>query len=340
VGSPRLDHWLPVAVGDVAASDPRLRAVGRAPSVWADDGSLTIAVRRTGGAPYLVGTVEQPMRAAGTDLWALRLGIPDIQRACIEYAIYDPGEPSALRLEEWRGPRGGRPAPRQPVPVSDPEVIDDSPVAERHPVRAWTPAVEPRALLVCADGEGLADWASVVAATDEPVALVGVESAGLAYQVGQDAGAYEAALDPRARAYLRDIDPAYFAEHMRYVLERVVPWAEARFGLLPRIAFGVSNGAAWAVEAAAAHRGEFSGVLAFSLGLLPVSKVDPAAPPHALVAGRLEPGFDDTTTRYARRLRRHGVPVRLRRPVRGHDHGMWADELIPALRWVRATYGA
>jgi hypothetical protein len=53
-----------------------------------------------------------------------------------------------------------------------------------------------------------------------------------------------------------------------------------------------------------------------------------------LVAGRLEPGFHGTTTRYAWKLRARGVPVRLRRPLRGHDHTMWEDELVPALRWA------
>lgn len=30
----------------------------------------------------------------------------------------------------------------------------------------------------------------------------------------------------------------------------------------------------------------------------------------------------------------NSVPVRLRRPVRGHDHTMWRDELIPSLHWA------
>jgi len=190
-------------------------------------------------------------------------------------------------------------------------------------------------LLVCADGEGLAAWVSVIAAAEEPVAVVGIESAGLSYRVGDENRDYDSSADPRARAYLRDVDPPYFGLHRDYVLEAVIPWAEAQFGRLPRLAFGVSNGAAWATAMGAIHPGAFDGVLAFSLGMPPSRPLSRgSALPHALVAGQLEPGFHEATRRYAWRLRAREIPVRLRRPVRGHDLSMWQDELVPALRWV------
>ncbi len=230
------------------------------------------------------------------------------------------------------GPKAAAAAPRTEVAVQGPEVIADSELAATHPVRLWSPP-DPQALLVCADGQGIATWASVVAAAGERVALVGVESAGLTFRPEEE-HEYEPRSDPRARAYLPDVDRAYFDAHMQYVLETVVSWADGRFGRLPRLVFGVSNGATFAAAAATLHPDAFGGVLAFSLGAAPPHSPARRGPVHALVAGQLEPPFHAATTRYAWRLRAHCVPVRLRRPVGGHDQAMWADELVPALRWA------
>jgi enterochelin esterase-like enzyme len=121
---------------------------------------------------------------------------------------------------------------------------------------------------------------------------------------------------------------------MEHVFGSVLPWAEQRLGRLPRVAFGVSNGAVWAAAAGALHPRELAGVVAFSLGVSPPLRLGRRPPPHALAAGTLEPGFSRATTAYAWTLRARGVRVRLRRPVRGHDHTMWEDELVPALRWL------
>jgi enterochelin esterase-like enzyme len=121
---------------------------------------------------------------------------------------------------------------------------------------------------------------------------------------------------------------------MRYVTDTVLPWAEAILGPLPTVVFGVSNGAAWAAQAAARHPDTFHGAIVFSMGAAPRRIPRAGLPPHALVAGQLEPGFHRTTCRYAMRLRARGVPVRLRRPVSGHDHEMWIEQLVPALRWI------
>jgi enterochelin esterase-like enzyme len=321
----------PIEILDPDLGDPRLAAVGAEPVAWADDGVLTVAVRRTGEAPLLTGTVYERMRPAGEGCWALRLRVPRLARACVEYGVVDPTLDYS-GVEVWRGPNAGPAAARVEVAVSEPEAIADSELAAAHLVRIWTPG-DPRALLVCADGEGLAAWAGVIAASGEQVALVGIESAGLSYRLGEEY-VYDRKSDPRARAYLPDVDPPYFAAHMNYVLETVVPWAEEQLGRLPRIAFGVSNGAVWAAAAGALHPHEFSGVMAFSLGAEPPRPARRHGPVHALVAGQLEPGFHRTTTLYAWKLRTRGVRVRLRRPVRGHDHSMWQDELLPALRWA------
>jgi enterochelin esterase-like enzyme len=325
-----------VEILDPVAGDPRFASVGEAPVAWADGDVLTIAVRRSGQAPYLMGTVDELMRPAGHGCWALRLRVCGLDRACIEYGV--PGEASGSPEPPavWQGPRARRPASLRWdwIEPLESHVVGRSKVAAVHPVRFWSPP-DPEALLVCADGDGLEGWAGLVAASGEPVALVGIEDGGLVWEPGTDVAEYDAQRDPRARAYLPDVDPAYFSAHMKYVVEEVLPWADECLGRrLPRLVFGVSNGAAWAASLAAEHPDLVAGVLAFSLGVLPREAVPAGAPAHALVAGRLEPGFHRDTTTYARKLRRVGVPVRLRTPMRGHDYTMWRDEFVPALRWA------
>jgi hypothetical protein len=333
-----------IEVLDPDVGDPQLALLGDSPAAWARGEILTIAVRRPGKAPFLFGTVTARMRPAGDGSWALRLRVPGLERACIEYGVPadDPADQELPRV--WRGPRARRP----PTPAwttiepLEPHVVGTSRLAAVHPVRFWRPP-EPTALLVCADGDGLEAWAGLVAASGEPVALVGIASAGLSWQPGDDdqghAG-YDPRADPRARAYLPSVDPGYFAEHMEYVVRDVLPWADERLGrTLPRLAFGASNGAAWAAALGALHPELVAGVLAFSLGEAPPWPVSRDGPVHALVAGRLEGSFHRHTTSYARKLRRRGVRVRLRAPMRGHDHTMWTDELLPAVRWALRAGG-
>ena len=336
-----------VTLLDPDPGDPRLAGVGAEPQAWSEGDVLTIAVRRPGEAPpALMGTVNVTLRAVAPNLWAIALRVRGLQRACLQYRL-TPGEGELPlhggALHVWRGTRAGPPAPLSAVSRAPParrHVIDDSPIARRHPVWLWSPPDhEPRGLVLCADGAGLPHYAPVVeAAIDDgrlpPLALVGIDSDGRRMNPSE---AYDATADPRARAYLHDVDPPAFDEHPRYALGRVLPWAQERLGQRPererRVIFGCSNGAAWAAALAALHPQAFGAALVFSLGVRPLQAPRGRdAPRHALVAGRLEPGFDGETRRYALALRRRQVPVRLRRPLRGHDSGMWVDELWGRLR--------
>lgn len=211
-------------------------------------------------------------------------------------------------------------------------VLGDDEIARTHAVRLWRPDA-PAALVVAADGEGAEGWARRLATAADagalpPLALVGIESAGVRHD---PAAPYDPAADPRARAYLPHVDPPYFRRHLDHVFDTVLPWTGVD---APLILFGCSNGAVWAAAAGVERRRDVAGVAAFSIGVAPPARR--GAPPHALVSGRREPGFDRETTRYARALRRRGVRVRARRPDRGHDHAMWEHELVPALAWLVA----
>jgi hypothetical protein len=328
-----------VEIIDPDPSDPGLARVGDDVVVWSRGDLLTFAVGGSREAPVLVGTVTERMRPAGDRLWALRLRVPRLERACVEYGLLGRLQQESYDgIRVWRGPKAPR-ALELEVPPGDrlrAKAIGRSAIARLHRVRFWSPP-DPRALLVCADGEALDPWVDLVKAAGEPVALVGIDSAGLAVETDEilrDDFHYDPQEDTRSRAYLADVDPTYFDAHMRYATGVVVPWVENQTGPLPRIAFGCSSGAAWAASAAALNPRFFSGVLAFSIGMPPEPPAPPGAPPHALVAGLLEPGFHRQTRSYARKLRYRGVPVRLRSPVRGHDFTMWREEFLPALRWT------
>lgn len=324
-----------IAILDPDWGDERLATVGSEPTAWSDGKLLTVAVRRGADAPpLLVGTATARMRQAGGDRWAVRLRIPGIERAAVQFGILNEDTGQWESMGVWRGARAGPPARRMEVAIADAEVIPshETEIANRHRVRFWSPA-RPAALMICADGAGLETWASLAAGAELPVALAGIDSAGIS-GISLIDKEYEPEADPRACAYLHHVKPSYFAAHMRYVIDSVLPWARARVDDLPALVFGTSNGAAFAAAAAAAHPDEFAGALVFSMGVTPPHRVGQKGPPHAFVAGRLEPGFHRTTRRYALSLRAAGVHVRLRRPVRGHDYSMWADEFGPALRWA------
>jgi hypothetical protein len=317
----------PVPVLEPDPRDPRLAEVGDHLEAWADGELLTLAARRPG---RLTGTFYDELLPAGDGLWARRFRVARLARACIEYALE---EPEAV-FQTWRGPRAPAAAPWTPLARVPRRTLGAGELEQAHPVSLWLPEAEPRALLVCADGDAATWRAGFLAAAGEPVALLGISSGAISHRIGETY-AYDVHTDRRARAYIERIDPPYFAAHMRYVVETVLPWAAERVDpALPRIAFGVSNGAAWSASAGVRHPEVFAAVLAFSIGNAPGVPVPRDPPPFALVAGRLEPGFDRTTTSFACALRAQGGRVRLRRPVRGHDSGMWSDELVPSLRWA------
>jgi hypothetical protein len=333
--------------------DPRLAGVGDEPTAWSDGETLTIAVRRRSErAPELVGSHRAPLVSAGGGVWGVRLRVRGLDRACIEYGVLDAdSDRLPVRLRTWRGARAPDPVPVSPNLRRPPEraVLDESSLAREHPAWLWVPdsTAALTAIVLCADGAGIGGWASAVAPAVAdgrlpPVALVGIDGIGIRLHHGRN---YDIRADPRARAYLPDLDPPYFERHMTYATQTVPAWAERRlartFTAHERIVFGCSNGAAWAAAVAAIDPPIVGGALVFSLGRRPPSPPSRrSSPPHALVAGRLEPGFDRETSRHARALRRRGVAVRLIRPIRGHDHSMWTDELVPALAWVLDARGA
>jgi len=111
-----------------------------------------------------------------------------------------------------------------------------------------------------------------------------------------------------------------------------------RFGADGRwISAGYSNGGAWAIGAGQRRPDVFTGVAAFSAGVIPrqlTSKARDARIPHYLAAGRLETAFRGSVTEWAQRLHRAGLPYRHEEWAGGHDPFWWHQQLPLALAWL------
>jgi enterochelin esterase-like enzyme len=134
-------------------------------------------------------------------------------------------------------------------------------------------------------------------------------------------------LDGRAQEYVPGENRRRFRAHLAFVVDEVVPWARRELGVRGQAwtAAGSSNGAVWAIAAAARRPDVFPRVVALSPGVHPrriSRRARSAGVRHYLAAGALEPLFlrsaqkwtDHLLRALARRAVRE-VPRRPRRPV-------------------------
>ena len=164
---------------------------------------------------------------------------------------------------------------------------------------------------------------AAIASAVPPVLLVGVRNA---------PSPAASRSDLRAQEYLPGRNRRRFDAHLRFVTGEVIPWADERFGPVagPWIAAGFSNGAAWAIAAAQRRPDLIGSVAALSAGVVP-QRISGAAHSagirHYLAAGTLEPGFRQSTRRWAERLARAGLGYRHEEWIGGHDQEWWKQQL-------------
>ncbi len=127
---------------------------------------------------------------------------------------------------------------------------------------------------------------------------------------------------------------------MQFVTDEVVPLIESRYPVSrrreDRITAGHSNGASWALAAAALRPDLFGGVIAMSSGSS--ATADGAGRlGNARVyagAGLFEPEFLEATRRAAETARRAGADVRFRTFVGGHSRTMWDVIFAEGVAWL------
>src|SRR5262249_27211343 len=147
--------------------------------------------------------------------------------------------------------------------------------------------------------------------------------------------------DRRGQEYVPGRSPRFRA-HLDFVTSEVIPWAAGHFGAAdgPWISAGFSNGGAWAIGAAQRRPDVFTGVAAFSTGVVPqrlTSRARAARVRHYLAAGTVGAGFRWAPRQGAERLQRAGLPCRHQEWIGGHDHLWWEQQLPAALAWLLAS---
>lgn len=306
-----------------------------------DGDSLVIAHRGDARQVLMAGGLTFPLsRIPSTDLWVVRLRVPDLDRLVLSFRFLRDGERPSLEVEpmRWRGPDA---PPAWPVATSLQGVLSEMTIASKAlgAERRMTVYEPPRvgddplsAIVYIADGKLL----RVFMETIEPLTL----SRRLPRIVW--VGPHAADGPQRGREYVQALGAksGEFAAYQTFVLEEVIPHVERRYhrsdaGSLPRWLFGVSNGADWALETGLHHPEMFACIIAFSPGWpLGPARVRAAAGRDvsvALASGTLEHEFHENTAALAQLLAAQGIRHQHQQWVAGHDMEVWVQALPDAL---------
>ena len=333
---------------DPAALRARL---GETPLVaWAEDDILHVLWQGTADEVMLGAGVQLrlwPVEGAG-DLWEASLRIRHLDEAVIS-VLAVPGQPGSYQpgrvtdqLVVWRGPRAAAALPtvQQVGGTLEEHTLDGAALRAPRQVTVYRPPgpAGPLPGCVLADGQSARGFAhtlepAILAGDVPPVLLVGVHNA------TEPARPWP---DRRGQEYLPGHSRPRFNAHLDFVTSEVIPWAAGHFGAAdgPWISAGFSNGGAWAIGAAQRRPDVFTGVAAFSTGVVPqrlTSRARAARVRHYLAAGTLEAGFRWATRQWAERLQRAGLPCRHQEWIGGHDHLWWEQQLPAALAWLLAS---
>jgi hypothetical protein len=344
---PRATSRCPTGLRCVACGDgaPRVNCTLASGSVKRQCGPrgdvLELLFRGRADRVECSGGIQLPMwRVGRSDIWELSVRIARLDHALVSLVPHplcdsDQRFGSPLRLEPLTF-RGAHASLAPPALEDDAGLVraelEGPGMGGPRAVCAWRPPSTRGRLPViyCADALAAAMartvGAAIASGSLDPVLLVGIESGGLAGSV-----------DRRAQEYLPGWSRRRFAAHERFVLERVLPWAERTHGASRdpgrRFTLGCSNGAAWALAMAQRHPSTFRGAAAFSVaGDHPIRARHHANQRYALCAGTLEPGFARRTAAWAAALGRDPqTTVAHRERVAGHDFQLWLEEAPWAL---------
>ena len=335
---------------DVSVPEIRGRLAAGA-NAWREGDALVFAYEGKADAVDVTGTLEYPMsRVRGTDIWIVKLRVRDLDRAIVSHAIVPLGggsPPPERVMQTWRG-TGARPGSAKALSlrgriVSD--SLDSRTLGHTRAVHVYLPegTGAPDGVVYLGDGDavrGLAPYVdTLISAGSLPrVMLVGVASAASA--VGSSAQP-----DPRALEYLWNHDPlnVRFLAHERFVLDEVMPWAESHHGAPTarerRAVFGMSNSGGWAMQMGLRNPDRFAHVIAFSPGGVRSGHMTPEmrfVPPvrFLLLAGTLEPVFNEVAQVWVRELADQRLEHRMIEVVAGHDWNVWRDYFGEALAWA------
>ncbi len=191
-----------------------------------------------------------------------------------------------------------------------------------------------RWVIYLSDGQGVPDFA----ATLEPLMLRGRLPRAMLVGLWNDPPV-------RAKEYLPGFagGGALHGAYDRFVMSAVVPFAERELGAPARadrrVVAGVSDGASWALDAAARHRREIAHVIALSPGWSPVLPYVANSPSQTVFLGygEREPQSGGLARAIGRQAQKDDARVCVRAEPGGHEMAAWRPLMADALAWLGGT---
>jgi hypothetical protein len=194
-------------------------------------------------------------------------------------------------------------------------------------VTVYVPPTTPEAVVFGGDGQLISQWGGVLEAADVPSTMI----------VGVHRLTDETL---RLHEYSPGFDPERFAAHETFFVEDVRRWARSRFGVaLPTertAVFGVSAGGEFALAIGLRHPDIYGAVFCASPGggYRPPDVMPSSIPRVYLVAGTLEPFFQENAVRWAEALRDEGANVVMADRVGSHGDAFWGEEFPLMVAWA------
>lgn len=196
-------------------------------------------------------------------------------------------------------------------------------------VTVYVPPGPPEAVVFAGDGQLISGWGTDLEAADvPPTMVVGVHRTD----------------DPdemvRIREYSPSFDESIFTAHEKFFVEDVRDWVRSRFGVgLPaaRTAVcGVSAGGELALALGVRHPDVYGAIFCSSPGggYRPPTTLPSALPRSYLVAGTLEPFFQENAARWADAFRDAGAEVVITERVGNHGDPFWREEFPLMVAWA------
>lgn len=334
------------------ATDPRdpdvllARVEREGAPIWADGDTLTMVYQSEAKSIEVCCGLQEPLeRLLDSDVWVLQKTVSNIDQAVISYSFVVDGNFGMGLPEVWRGRNAPEPPERADLGSLQGQLRPNISFTSvwLNEWRSLSVYLPPNALeadaklpvLYMADGESAGAFVEVlepliVGGKLPPFVIVGIHS--------PPPPTSEDEPDLRGQEYIPSFNPKRFKQHEAFVLQEVIPWAEANLPVSKkreeRAVFGYSNGGVFAAAMGLRHPDVFGHALAFSLGMEPGAVERRRAADFYLVAGTLEQGFFEMTRDLADALRDEGFDARFKSRVAGHDSAMWEEELPGAVAWA------
>ena len=194
-------------------------------------------------------------------------------------------------------------------------------------ITAYVPSDRPEAIVFAGDGQLISQWGEDLEGLDLPITMI----------VGVHRPDDETA---RLHEYSPGFEPERFKAHEKFFVDDVRRWVQSRLGVaLPaaRTAVcGVSASGELALAVGLRHPDVYGAIFCASPGggYRPPGDMGSLLPHTYLVAGTLEPFFQENARRWATALRDAGADVVIAERIGNHGDPFWREELPLMVAWA------